>query len=196
MSEYNPKADFYFHKAEQWREAAELLREISLDTPLAEEVKWGCPCYTLNGKNVWLIHHFKDYIALLFPKGVLLPDPEKLLIQQTPNMQSARQLRFTSAAEIKENRPKIFAFLLAAIEVEKSEIKVNFKNTAAFVEPSEWTAFKQNNPEVAEAFGRLTPGRQRGYLLYFNGAKQSKTKWNRIELSIPKILEGKAHNEQ
>jgi uncharacterized protein YdeI (YjbR/CyaY-like superfamily) len=191
----NPKVDFFFNKAEQWHDKYRMLRAIILDTGLAEELKWGCPCYTIGGANVVLIHGFKEYCALLFHKGVLLKDPHGILIQQTKNVQSARQLRFTSADQIRALKNELKAYVFEAIEVERSGLKVAFKKTEQFETVAEFQSVLDRDPELKNAFEKLTPGRQKGYLLYFSQAKQAQTREKRIEKSISKILDGKGWNE-
>jgi uncharacterized protein YdeI (YjbR/CyaY-like superfamily) len=191
----NPKVDFFFNKAEQWHDEYRMLRAIILETGLAEELKWGCPCYTIGGANVVLIHGFKEYCALLFHKGVLLKDPHGILIQQTKNVQSARQLRFTSADQIRALKNELKAYVFEAIEVERSGLKVAFKKTEQFETVAEFQSVLDRDPELKNAFEKLTPGRQKGYLLYFSQAKQAQTREKRIEKSISKILDGKGWNE-
>jgi uncharacterized protein YdeI (YjbR/CyaY-like superfamily) len=191
----NPKVDFFFNKAEQWHDEYRMLREIILETGLAEELKWGCPCYTIGGANVVLIHGFKEYCALLFHKGVLLKDPHGILIQQTKNVQSARQLRFTSADQIRALKNELKAYVFEAIEVERSGLKVAFKKTEQFETVAEFQSVLDRDPELKNAFEKLTPGRQKGYLLYFSQAKQAQTREKRIEKSISKILDGKGWSE-
>ena len=187
----NPKVDFFFNKSGAWQEAYGLLRSIILECGLMEELKWGVPCYTYNDSNVVLIHGFKDYCALLFHKGVLLKDPENILIQQTKNVQSARQLRFTNTEEIISKKPTITAYIFEAIEVEKAGIEVELKSTDEFDIPEEFQERLDNDKKLKDAFYSLTPGRQRGYLLYFSEAKQSKTRISRIEKYTDSILNGK-----
>jgi uncharacterized protein YdeI (YjbR/CyaY-like superfamily) len=187
----NPKVDFFFNKAKQWKEELETLRTIVLDTDLTEELKWGVPCYTYNGSNVVLIHAFKDYCALLFHKGVLLKDPEGILIQQTENVQSARQIRFAHLDEITEYASVLKNYIREAIEVEKSGAKVPMKTTKEFAVAEEFQQKLDDNPALKKAFESLTPGRQRGYLLYFSSAKQAKTREARIEKYMDQIMEGK-----
>jgi uncharacterized protein YdeI (YjbR/CyaY-like superfamily) len=191
----NPKVDFFFNKAEQWHDEYRMLRAIILETGLAEELKWGCPCYTIGGANVVLIHGFKEYCALLFHKGVLLKDPHGILIQQTKNVQSARQLRFTSADQIRALKNELKAYVFEAIEVERSGLKVAFKKTEQFETVAEFQSVLDRDPELKNAFEKLTPGRQKGYLLYFSQAKQAQTREKRIEKSISKILDGKGWSE-
>ena len=192
----NPEADKFIRNAKQWQAEFKKLRSILLDTEMIEEYKWGKPCYTINGGNVALIHGFKDYCAILFHKGVLLKDPENSLIQQTENVQSARQLRFSNLQEIEQMESTIKAYIQNAIEVEKSGLEVEYKETSEFSMPDEFVHALEENPELQEAFEALTPGRQRGYLLHFSGAKQSKTRTFRIEKCIPKIFEGKGLNDR
>lgn len=187
----NPKADFFFNQEKRWQQEVEKLRLICLDTGLEEHVKWGCPCYTLKGKNIVLIHSFKEYCALLFFKGALLQDPEGILIQQTENVQAARQIRFAGMDEIIDRQVTIKAYIFEEIEVEKNGLKVEMKKTADFAMPEEFQYRLDHFPALKTAFEALTPGRQRGYLMHFARAKQAKTREARIEKFIPKILEGK-----
>ena len=191
----NPKVDFFFDKADRWQKEVERLRTIVLDCGLTEELKWGCPCYTYQESNIVLIHTFKEYCALLFFKGALLQDPEGILIQQTDNVQSARQIRFTGAREIVKMKKTLKAYILEAIEVEKAGAKVNLKQTAEFKMPAEFESKLQEDPVLKKAFSVLTPGRQRGYLLYFTAPKQSKTRAARIEKHRQQILNGKGLND-
>ena len=191
MAEMNPKVDAFIGRAKQWRLEYEELRKIALDCPLTEELKWGVPCYTHDGKNVVLIHGFKEYCAMLFVKGALLKDPLNILITQTENTQSARQLRFTSDQEIAEMSHIIKAYILEAIEVETSGQKIEYKKTTEFNMPDEFRQKLNAIPALKAAFEGLTPGRQRAYLLYFSAAKQAKTREARIEKYIPQILDGK-----
>jgi len=190
----NPKVDFYFSKG-KWQKEIEQLRTIVLDCGLIEELKWGCPCYTHEKANIVLIHVFKEYCALLFFKGALLNDANGILIQQTENVQGARQMRFTNVREIVKLEKIIKAYIYEAIEVEKAGLKVKLKKTAAFPMAEEFKKKLAKNRTLKTAFEALTPGRQRGYLLYFSQAKQSKTREARIERSIPEILNGKGLND-
>lgn len=187
--------DFFFNKASKWQKEYAQLRSILLACGLMEELKWGKPCYTFDGNNVVLIHGFKEYCALLFHKGALLKDTKKILIQQTENVQSARQIRFTDLKEIVKLKATLKAYVYEAIEVERAGLKVKMKKTTEFPMPVE---FKEalKDPELKAAFKALTPGRQRGYLLCFSQAKQSKTRIARIEKSISDIFEGKGYNER
>jgi uncharacterized protein YdeI (YjbR/CyaY-like superfamily) len=187
----NPKVDWYFTKAKQWKEESEKLRAINLDCGLTEELRWGKPCYTFQKSNVVLIHGFKGYCALLFMKGALLKDPKGILIQQTENVQAARQIRFTNLREIIEMEPILKAYIKDAIEVEKAGLKVNYKKTSEFKIPEEFQNKLDESSALKKAFAALTPGRQKGYLLYFSGAKQSKTRESRVEKCMPQILKGK-----
>ncbi len=191
MNTPNPKVDRFFSKESPWQECYARLRELALDSGLTEELKWGHPCYTLKGKNVFLMHGFKDYCALLFHKGVLLKDDHTLLVQQTANVQSARQIRFGSLKEIEDLAPVIRSTMQQAIAVEQSGKKVALKKTAEFAMPEEFAAKLKAMPALRKAFNALTPGRQRGYLLHFAGAKQSKTREARIEKHVERILAGK-----
>ena len=192
----NPKVDFFFSKAKQWREEFATLRAIVLDCGLTEELKWGKPCYTLAKSNVVLIHGFKEYCALLFFKGALLKDTKGILIQQTENVQAARQIRFTNVREIVKLEPALKAYIKEAIEVEKAGLEVKYKKTAEFTIPDEFQKKLHETPALKTAFEALTPGRQRGYLLYFSAPKQSKTREARIEKCIPLIFDGMGLNDQ
>ena len=187
----NPGVDWFFEKETKWREAYQALRSIVITFDVAEELKWGCPCYTYGKKNVVLIHGFENYCALLFMKGALMDDPETILVQQTENVQSARQIRFTSLAEIISQKSVIGSYIKNAIEVEESGVKVALKPATQYSIPDEFLSALNTMSELKSAFGNLTPGRQKGYLLYFSSAKQSKTRTERVEKYIPKILDGK-----
>jgi len=187
----NPKVDWFFDEATQWQEAYEKLRVICLDCGLTEELKWGQPCYTLNNANIVLIHGFKEYCALLLFKGALLNDPNGILIQQTENVQSPRQIRFTSAKEIVKLEPALKAYIHNAIDVEKAGLKLELKKTKDFAVPEEFQSKLDGSPTLKTAFEALTPGRQRNYLFYFSKAKQAKTREERVEKAIPLILSGK-----
>lgn len=191
----NPKVDFFFEKPSQWQDAYRQLRKIVLDTGLTEELKWGVPCYTFQGSNIVLIHGFKEYCALLFHKGVLLKDSEDMLIQQTQNVQSARQIRFKDVKEIVDMEKVLKAYIHEAIEVEKAGLEVKMKKTSEFDMPEELQDRLDSDADFKKAFEALTPGRQRGYMLHISQAKQSKTRQSRIEKSIPNIFEGKGYNE-
>lgn len=187
----NPKVDWYFTKARKWQEELAQLRMIILGCGLTEELKWGVPCYTFQKHNVVLIHVFKEYCAVLFHKGVLLKDPKGILIQQTEHVQAARQIRFTGVREIIKMERILKAYILEAIEVEKAGLKVNLKKTTEFAVAEEFQSKLDKIPALKKAFQALTPGRQRGYLLYFSAAKQSKTREARVEKYIQQILDGK-----
>jgi uncharacterized protein YdeI (YjbR/CyaY-like superfamily) len=191
MNRMNPKVDFFFTKAKQWKEEYEKLRMIILDCGLTEELKWGVPCYTYEGKNVVLMHGFKEYCAILFPKGVLLKDPKNILIQQTENVQAARQIRFTSAAEIDEMEPVLKKYIKEATEVEKAGLKVELKKTSEYKVPEEFQTKLDTIPALKKAFHALTPGRQRAYLFHFSQPKLSKTREERVGKYMHKILQGK-----
>lgn len=192
----NPKVDLFLEKANKWKEEMVLLRNIALsNNELTEDYKWLHPCYTLNGKNIVLIHQFKEYCALLFHKGALMSDPDTLLIQQTENVQAARQLRFTSVEQIKELESVIKDYINEAIKIEKSGKKVALKETADFEVPEEFQTKLDADADLKRAFAALTPGRQRAYLFYFSQAKQSKTRESRVEKYIPKILDGKGMDD-
>jgi uncharacterized protein YdeI (YjbR/CyaY-like superfamily) len=187
----NPKVDFYFNKAKKWQLELEKLRAIALDCGLTEELKWGCPCYTLNKSNIVLIHDFKEYCAFLFFKGALLNDANNILIQQTENVQAARQIRFISLMQIVELEPDLKAYIFEAIEVEKASLKVELKKTKDFTVVEEFQHKLDAIPVLKAAFESLTPGRQRAYLMHFSAAKQSKTREARVGKYIPQILNGR-----
>jgi uncharacterized protein YdeI (YjbR/CyaY-like superfamily) len=187
----NPKVDFFFSKAKKWKEEFERLRAIVLDCGLSEELKWGKPCYTFQKSNIILIHGFKDYCALLFFKGALLKDAKGILVQQTENVQAARQVRFTNVPEIVKMEPVLRAYIKEAIEVERAGLNVTYKKTSEFKVPEEFQNKLDEIPALKAAFDALTPGRQRGYLFYFSQAKQSKTRESRVEKCVQQILSGK-----
>lgn len=187
----NPKVDAFLDRENNWKEEFAELRSIALECELTEELKWGVPCYTFQNTNIVLIHGFKAYCAMLFIQGALLEDSKNILIQQTENVQSARQVRFTSLGEITGMKAVLKDYIQEAIEVQKAGLKVDFKTTKEFAVPDEFQVKLDTMPALKTAFEALTPGRQRGYLLHFSSAKQSKTREARIEKSMPKILEGK-----
>jgi uncharacterized protein YdeI (YjbR/CyaY-like superfamily) len=187
----NPKVDSFLSKAETWREEFEKLRAIVLGCPLTEELKWGHPCYTFKDGNIVLIHGFKEYCALLFFKGALLKDEAGILVQQTENVQAGRQIRFTGLQDILKLENALKDYIHEAIEVEKAGLKVAFKKTREFDIPEEFQAKLDDDAVLKTAFEALTPGRQRGYLLHFSSAKQSKTREARIEKCRPQILAGR-----
>jgi uncharacterized protein YdeI (YjbR/CyaY-like superfamily) len=190
MNRTNPEVEFYFKKAGKWQEEFAKLRVIVLDCPLMEVLKWGCPCYTFENKNIVLVHGFKEYCALLFFKGALLNDANGILVQQTENVQAGRQIRFTNVQEISEMEAILRAYIYEAIEVEKSGRKVTRKNTEmAF--PEEFQNKLDKSPALKAAFETLTPGRQRAYNLYFSAPKQSKTRTSRVDKCLQRILNGK-----
>lgn len=187
----NPKVDAFLSRAEKWRKEFEKLRAIVQGCGLSEELKWGQPCYTFQGKNIVIIHGFKEYCALLFFKGALLNDSKGILIQQTENVQSARQIRFTSVAEIARLERTLKEYVFEAVEVESAGLKVKLKKTSDYKIPEEFQARLNASPALKSAFNGLTPGRQRGYLFYFSQPKQSKTRAARVEKYVPQILDGK-----
>ena len=191
----NPKVDWFFSKDTKWQKEYEKLRTIILDCGLIEELKWGCPCYTFENTNIVLIHGFKKYCALLFFKGALLNDPHGILIQQTKNVQSARQIRFTNVREISRMEKILKAYVYEAIEVERVGLKVKLKKTSDFKIPAEFQRKLNKSSALKTAFEALTPGRQRAYIFYFSQPKQSKTREARIEKSIQQILDGKGLND-
>lgn len=186
----NPKVNFFFEKESKWQEHYQFLRKMMLSCGLEEELKWGVPCYTFQNNNVVLIHGFKEYCALLFHKGVLLRDEQKVLIQQTANVQAARQMRFVELAALKSQKDLIKAFVFEAIDLEKSGVKVALKKTEQFEMVEEFKTALTNEPLLNEAFYKLTPGRQRAYLLHFSQAKQAATRVARINKYREKILNG------
>jgi uncharacterized protein YdeI (YjbR/CyaY-like superfamily) len=190
----NPKVNAYINRTKDWQKELEELRNITLDCGLTEELKWGCPCYTFQKKNVVLIHVFKEYCAFLFFKGALLKDPKGILIQQTENVQVARQIRFTNVREIVKLKPALKAYIFEAIEVEKAGLKAPLKKTAEFNMPEEFQNKLDKKPALKKAFEALTPGRQRAYLLYFSAPKQSKTRESRIEKYTPEIFKVRGLN--
>jgi uncharacterized protein YdeI (YjbR/CyaY-like superfamily) len=187
----NPKVDFYFDKAKKWEDELRKLRTIALACELDEELKWGVPCYTSGGNNIVLIHAFKDYCAFLFFKGALLKDKLGILVQQTENVQAGRQVRVTSVAQIAEMETVLKDYIREAIKVEQAGLKIEYKKTPEFIMPEEFQIKLAEMPALKQAFEALTPGRQRGYLLHFAGAKQAKTRTARVEKHLPNILEGK-----
>ncbi|MED5245798.1 MULTISPECIES: YdeI/OmpD-associated family protein [Priestia] len=194
-SKMNPKVDEFLTKAKKWKEEYETLRKIVLDCELTEDFKWMNPCYTFEEKNIVLMHGFKEYCALLFPKGALLRDSHGVLIQQTENVQGARQIRFTNVQEIVEKEAMLKAYIYEAIEVEKAGLKVKAKKPEELIIPEELQHKFDDIPALKDAFTTLTPGRQRAYILYFSAAKQSKTRQSRVEKCIPNILNGKGLND-
>ena len=188
----NSSVDFYFDKAQTWRAAIEKLRMVVLDCGLGEELKWGCPCYTFQNKNIVLIHVFKEYCALLFFKGALLSDPDGMLIRQTTNTQATRQIRFTNASDINNIEKTLKAYIYEAIEVEHAGLQVELQKTADFTVAEEFKNKLDKSPALKKAFYQLTPGKQRAYLLYFSAPKQSKTRQSRVEKCTQQILRGEA----
>jgi uncharacterized protein YdeI (YjbR/CyaY-like superfamily) len=191
----NPKVGGFLRNAKKWQQEFKKLRTIILDCELAEELKWGCPCYTFENRNVVLIHGFKKYCALLFFKGALLKDAKRILIQQTENVQAARQIRFRNVQEVVELEAVLKAYIREAREAEKVGLKVNLKKTAEFRTPEEFQKKLHEIPALKTAFDALTPGRQRAYLLHFSQPKQSKTRESRVEKCMPQILKGKGLND-
>jgi uncharacterized protein YdeI (YjbR/CyaY-like superfamily) len=187
----NPKVDEYLKKAKQWQEEFKKLRSILLGCQLAEELKWGKPCYSFQNSNVVIMQGFKEYCALLFCKGALLKDTKGILVQQTENVQAARQIRFTNLREIVALEAIVKAYIREAIEVEKAGLQVVYKKTSEFKMPEEFQNKLNELPALKTAFEALTPGRQRGYLLYFSAAKQSQTRASRVEKCMRQILKGK-----
>jgi uncharacterized protein YdeI (YjbR/CyaY-like superfamily) len=195
MNTPNPKVDFFFNRAKNWSEEFQRLRMIVLSCGLREELKWGCPCYTFENANIVLMHGFKDYCALLFFKGALLKDPKGILVQQTENVQAARQIRFTSVNQIEKLKSTLKTYIKEAVEVEQAGLKVNLKKTSEFTMSEEFRIKLDEVAGLKTAFNALTPGRQRAYLLYFSAPKQSKTRASRVERSVKQILSGKGLND-
>jgi uncharacterized protein YdeI (YjbR/CyaY-like superfamily) len=187
----NPKVDFFFSKATKWQKEYEKLRMIILDCGLIEELKWGCPCYTFEKRNIVLLHGFKEYCALLFFKGALLDDTNGILIQQTENVQAARQVRFTHVREIVKMEKILKAYIYEAIEVERAGLKVKLKKTSDFKIPEEFQKKLNKSSALKTAFYALTPGRQRAYIFYFSQPKLSKTRESRVEKYMKQMLNGK-----
>ena len=196
MNNMNPKVDRFFAKETKWQKEYEKLRTIILDCGLIEELKWGCPCYTFENTNIVLIHGFKEYCALLFFKGALLNDPNGILIQQTKNVQSARQVRFTNIKEIAKMEKILKAYAYEAIEIERAGLKVKLKKTSDFKIPEEFQKKLNKSSALKTAFEALTPGRQRQYIFYFSQPKLSKTRESRVEKYVKQILSGKGLNDQ
>ncbi len=191
----NPKVDAYIRDSVRWHKELDKLRKILLASPLTEELKWGVPCYTVDNHNVVLMHVFKEYCALLFVKGALLKDENHILIQQTENVQAGRHVRFTDVKEIAAMQSVLRAYIQQAIEIEKSGVKVDLKKTSEFKVADEFQLALDEMPALKAAFERLTPGRQRAYLLYFSSPKQSKTRESRVLKCMPRILSGKGLND-
>ena len=196
MVKANPKVDEFIQKSKKWQEEFKELRSILLDCQLSEALKWEKPCYTIDNSNIAIIQGFKDYCALLFVKGALLKDADGILIQQTENVQAARQVRFTNLPEIIELKPILSAYIHEAVEVEKAGLKVDYKPTSEYKLPEEFQKKLDEIPALKAAFEALTPGRQRAYLLYFSQPKQSKTRVSRVNKSIPQILDGRGLNDR
>ena len=195
QEERNPRVDAFLSRAKKWQKEFTTLRTIVLDCGLSEELKWGKPCYTFQNSNIVLIHGFNEYCALLFFKGALLKDPKGILIQQTENVQAARQIRFTNLRQIGQLQSVLKAYVREAVEAEKAGLQVSYKKTSEFKMPVEFQNKLNKVRTLKTAFEALTPGRQRGYLLYLSAAKQSKTREARIEKCIPQILKGKGLND-
>src|SRR5712671_1512582 len=195
MNRTDSKIDRFLRKTKKWREEFQRLRMVCLECGLTEELKWGKPCYTYQKSNIVLIHGFKEYCALLFMKGALLKDAKGILVQQTENVQATRQIRFTNVREIIEMGNILKAYIKEAIEVEKAGLEVDYKKTSEFAFPEEFQNRLDASPALKTAFAALTPGRQRGYILYFSAAKQSETREARIKKCVQQILDGKGLND-
>ena len=185
------QVDGYIRKNEQWQDELQMLRRIILTSPLTEEVKWRVPVYTLDGKNVLFLGSMNECCVLSFIKGVLMKDPKRILIQQTEESQSVRIIRFTNVREIEQMESTLKAYIGEAIEVEKSGLKVKLKTITERKIPDELQTQFNKSPGLKKAFQSLTPGRQRAYLLYIGGAKQSQTREARVMKHLPRILQGK-----
>jgi len=194
-SHTNPKVDFFFNRADHWQNEFRQLRAIILALPLTEELKWGVPCYTFQSRNILLMHGFKEYCAVLFMKGALLKDPKRILVQQTENVQAARQIRFTNVRDIVKMKSVLKAYIQQAIDVEKAGLKVDYKRTADYKIPAEFQKRLDANPALRTAFRALTPGRQRAYLFYFSQPKLAKTREARVENCVERILDGMGLND-
>lgn len=192
----NPKVDIYLNKAKKWQGEMEKLRMILLDCHLTEELKWGKPCYTFQKSNIVIIQGFKEYCALMFFKGALLNDPNRILVKPGEDTQAGRQIRFTNIREIVEMETILKAYIVEAIEVEKAGLKVDFKKSTELIIPEEFQAKLDENPALKTAFDALTPGRQRAYVMYFSAPKQSKTRESRVEKCMQDILNGKGLNDR
>ena len=192
----NPKVDAFLRNATTWQAEMSALRTIALDSPMTEELKWGVPCYTHEDRNVVIIHGFKNYCALLFVKGALLKDPKGILVRQTTNVQAGRQIRFTGLQEITAQKRVLKSYIQEAINVEKAGLKVAFKDVAEYSVPEEFQSALKKSAALKKAFHALTPGRQRAYLLYFSGAKQSATRASRVAKFAPHILAGKGMDDR
>ena len=195
ISKPNPSVDSYILRESRWKNELKLLRDLALHSGLTEEMKWGVPVYTLDGANVFLLHVFKEYCAILFVKGVLLEDPDRILVQQTKNVQAARQVRFSNAQEIKAALSVLRDYMQRAIEIEKAGLKVTMKKTSDFSMSSEFQRRLNESAELTRAFKALTPGRQRAYLLYFSAPKLEKTRESRVNKSLQRILNGLGLND-
>ncbi len=191
----NPKVDEFINSADKWQEEFKTLRTILLGCNLAEDLKWGKPCYTFENNNIVLMHGFKEYCALLYIKGSLMRDPFGVLVQQTENVQAGRQIRFKNIREITAMETILKDYVREAIEVEKAGLEVEFKKNTEYAIPEELQKKLDENPALKTAFEALTPGRQRGYILYFSDPKQVKTRESRVEKCIPQILNGKGLND-
>ena len=194
-SEVNSRVDAFMRKSDSWQDEYELMREIALSTGLTEDLKWGQPCYTLNNANIFLLHSFKSYCAILFMKGALMKDPENILIQQTPNVQSARQMRFTNKSEIIKLKEVIKAYMLEAVSIEEAGLEVEKRKSSEVIIPADIQVYMRKISGFSQSFKKLTPGRQRAYILHFSSAKQEATKISRIKKCAPAIFAGKGLNE-
>jgi len=190
-----PKVDKYLSTARNWQKEQKKLRTIVLDCGLTEELKWGKPCYTFEGKNIVVIQGFKDYCALLFLKGFLLNDPDGILVKTGENTRVGRQIRFTGIQEIIKREATLKTYIYQAVEVEKAGLKSEVKKDAKPKIPEEFQSKLEKTPALKKAFHALTPGRQKAYIFYFSAPKQSKTRVSRVEKCTRQILEGRGLNE-
>jgi uncharacterized protein YdeI (YjbR/CyaY-like superfamily) len=195
-SKMNPKVDKYLSKVKQWREELKKLRMIILNCELAEELKWGKPCYAFQKSNIVIIIPLKESCALMFCKGALLKDVHGILLKAGEHTQAGRWIKFTNVREIVKMKTILKAYIHEAIEAERAGLKVNYKKTSDFMIPEEFKSKLDKNAALKTAFKALTPGRQRAYLIYFSGAKQSKTREARVEKCMPQILKGKGLNDE
>lgn len=192
----NPKVDGYFKKSKKWQEELRKLRNIILDSPLTEDLKWGKPCYAFQESNVVIIIPLKERCALMFCKGALLKDAKGILTKPGENTQGGRWINFTNVREIVEMETVLKAYIHEAIEAEKAGLEVKYKKTSDFIIPEEFQNKLDEIPALKAAFKALTPGRQRGYIIYFSAAKQSKTRESRVEKCMPQILSGEGLNDR
>lgn len=191
MNKKSPQVDGFLRKSKRWQKELSKLRAIALDSDLTEEMKWRAPCYTFQKKNIILLNGFKEFCVVMFVKGVLLKDAEGVLAMPGENSQAVRWMKFTNVREIARMQPILKSYISEAIAVEKAGLKVKLKKTSDFKIPEEFQEKLDEIPALKAAFAALTPGRQRGYLYYISGAKQSQTRASRVLKCMPGILKGK-----